>query len=143
VISNVFQIINSWVDIRSTQMTPPLIAQVAQALNSPYGPCEHVCKVAYFILTSVDMLHESVPVQSWNVLCFGGQNGQVYEIAGDGTPFETFERGRHEIHEREVRYDVDILLQSGFRHRYGWSASTRSVRRLCAKMGSWPTTCGR
>jgi hypothetical protein len=38
------------------------------------------------------MLHESVPVQSWNVLFFEDmQNGQVYEIAGDGTPFETSE----------------------------------------------------
>jgi hypothetical protein len=45
------------------------------------------------------------------------QNGQVYEIAGDGTPFETFES--EDVTNMSARFDTtSTYFQSGFRHRY-------------------------
>jgi hypothetical protein len=73
-------------------MTPPLIAQVAQALNSPSGHSKHVRKVAYFISQALTCFMNQFPYNhGMSCVLEDMQNGQVYEIAGDGTPFETFE----------------------------------------------------
>jgi hypothetical protein len=80
------------------------------------------------------MLHESVPVQSWNVLFFEDmQNGQVYEIAGDGTPFETSSEDVTKY--MSARFDTTSTYCFNRIYRYGDGLPTRSVRRLMPKWG--------
>jgi hypothetical protein len=66
--------------------TDPLVAQSAELPSDR----KHVRKVACLISRALTCFMNQFPYKIWNV-CFleDMQNGQVYEIAGDGTPFET------------------------------------------------------
>jgi hypothetical protein len=71
-----------------------------------------------FHLSRVD-IHESVPVQSWNVLCFGGHAKRPgLRNRWRRTPFETFE-SEDVTKYMSARFDTtSTYCFNPFRHRY-------------------------